>query len=204
MSLVILISNALIRIAAILLIMLTTKIEAILFAVAKPVSVSQLKKQLNLSDEIMTEALNDMMKRFNLPDSGIHLLHHEDKIQFITNPDVGAEVAVFLKKEASGPLTRPALETLAVIAYRGPVTKPEIEHVRGVNCSMILRNLLIRGLIEEKNDLERLQPVYRVSEEFLKELGLHSMEELPEFAVYHENEKISELLVSVNETPTDV
>ncbi len=184
--------------------MLTTKIEAIVFAVAKSVSVSQLKKQLNLSDELMTEALNDMTNRFNIPDSGIHLLQHEDKIQFVTNPDVGSVVAGFLKKEASGPLTRPALETLAVIAYRGPVTKPEVEHVRGVNCSMILRNLMIRGLIEEQDDLERLQPVYRVSPDFLKTLGLHSREELPEFEAFHDNEQIRELLVAMEATTTDV
>lgn len=174
--------------------MLTTKLEAILFAVAKPLATTQLKKQLDLSDETLQDALNEIKGRLNTPQSGIHVLEHEGKIQLVTNPELGEDVAKFLKKEASGPLTRPALETLAVIAYRGPVTRPEIEQVRGVNCTMILRNLLIRGLIEEEEDKQRLQPVYRVSEEFLRALGLHQLNELPNFEDYHSNKKIQELM----------
>lgn len=174
--------------------MLVTKLEAILFAIAKPLSRLQLKKQLMVSEEVLQEALEDIKKRFNQSASGIHLLEHNGKIQLVSNPEVAQEVSGFLKKEASGPLTRPALETLAVIAYRGPVTKPEIEQVRGVNCSLILRNLLIRGLIEEQEDKTRLQPIYSVSGDFLKELGLHALEELPQYTEFHENKKIDELL----------
>ncbi len=177
--------------------MLTTKLEAILFAAAKPIPAAQLKKQLDISEEVFAEALADMRARMNTETSGIHLLEHEGRLQFVTNPEMSSEVAGFLKKEASGPLTRPALETLAVIAYCGPVTKPEIEHVRGVNCSLILRNLLIRGFVEEQEDKQRLQPVYRVTDEFLKELGLHGLEELPQFDVFHANKKIRELLDGV-------
>ena len=176
--------------------MLTTKLEAILFAVAKPLAKAQLKKQLDLSEEVLEEALLDLKTRWNTPTSGVHLLEHEEKVQMITNPDMADDVALFLKKEASGPLTRPALETLAVIAYRGPVTKPEIEQVRGVNCSMILRNLMIRGLIDEQQDLQRLQPVYRVTELFLKELGLHQVSELSDFESFFTNERITELMQS--------
>lgn len=184
--------------------MLTTKLEAILFATAKPVAVSQLKKQLETSDEVMNEAIADIRLRFNTSDSGIHLFEHDGKIQFVTNPEMGQDVAGFLKKEASGPLTRPALETLAVIAYRGPVTKPEIEHVRGVNCSLILRNLLIRGFIEEQEDAERLQPVYRVTFDFLKELGVSHIEALPEFEAFHQHEKINELMATAQQASEDV
>lgn len=174
--------------------MLTTKLEAILFATAKPVARAQLKKQLAVSDEVFTQAIEEMKARFNTKNSGIHVLEQDNKLQLITNPEMGEEVSAFLKKEASGPLTRPSLETLGVIAYRGPVTKPEIEQVRGVNCSLILRNLLIRGLIEEHQDSSRLQPVYTVSVDFLKELGLHRVDELPEFSSFHDNEKIQELM----------
>ncbi len=106
-----------------------------------------------------------------------------------------------MKKEASGPLTRPSLETLAVIAYRGPVTKPEIEQIRGVNCAIILRNLLIRGLIEEREDTTRLQNVYTVSVDFLRELGLHNLDELPKYPDFHDNEKIQQLLSEVGNEP---
>lgn len=184
--------------------MLTTKLEAILFAVAKPIAIAQLQKQLSVSEEILSEAIEQMVKQYNTPSSGIHLLEHDGKIQFISNPEMGDDVAVFLKKEASGPLTQPSLETLAVIAYRGPVTKPEIEQVRGVNCSLILRNLLIRGLIEEQEDKERLQSVYQVSADFLRELGVHSRQELPEFETFHQNEKIQQLMNEVSQAQTEV
>ncbi len=184
--------------------MLTTKLEAILFAVAKPIAISQLQKQLGVSQEVLDEAIVNIKERYNNSASGVHILEHAGKIQFVSNPEVGEDVAAFLKKEASGPLTRPSLETLAVIAYRGPVTKPEIEQVRGVNCSLILRNLLIRGLIDEQEAAQKLQPVYVVSPDFLRELGLHSIEELPEFSSFHENEKIQQLMAEVGATQPEV
>lgn len=174
--------------------MLTTKLEAILFAIAKPIAITQLQKQLGVSLEILMEAIEVLRVQRNKPESGIHLFESNEQIQFVTNPEVSSDVAGFLKKEASGPLSRPTLETLAVIAYRGPVTKPEIEQVRGVNCSLILRSLLIRGLIEEQEDPTRLQSVYTVSTDCLKELGLPSVEALERFEEFHTNEKIQELL----------
>lgn len=174
--------------------MLTFKLEAILFAAAKPVAIAQLKKQLGASETQMEVAVSELREKLNGNASGIHLLEQEGKLQLVTNPELGEDVAAFLKKEASGPLTRPSLETLAVIAYQGPVTKPEIEQVRGVNCSLILRHLLIRGLIEELEDKERLQNVYVVSPELLREMGAHRVEELPEFSDWHGHERIRELM----------
>ena len=94
----------------------------------------------------------------------------------------------------AGELTRPSIETLTIIAYRGPITKPEIEQIRGVNCSLILRNLLMRGLVEESESVERLQPVYAISADFLRHLGLHAISDLPDYATLHGDEKISQLL----------
>jgi len=182
--------------------MLITKLEAILFAIAKPIAITQLAKQLNVSLEVVREAIDEIKNRFNKPESGIHLIELDGKIQFVSNPDFGEDVSAFLKKEASGPLTRPSLETLAVVAYRGPVTKPEIEQIRGVNCAIILRNLLIRGLVEEKEDSIRLQNVYTVSVDFLRELGLHGLDELPKYPDFHENEKIQQLLSEVGNEST--
>ncbi|MBI4713912.1 SMC-Scp complex subunit ScpB [Candidatus Uhrbacteria bacterium] len=185
--------------------MLTTKLEAILFAIAKPIAITQLSKQLNVSNEVVHEAITVIKEKFNTSNSGIRLFELDGKVQFVSNPDFGDDVSAFLKKEASGPLTRPSLETLAVIAYRGPVTKPEIEQIRGVNCAIILRNLLIRGLVEEKEDTTRLQNVYTVSMDFLRELGLHNLNELSQFVDFHENEKIQQLLSEIeNEPSSDV
>lgn len=179
--------------------MLQTKIEAILFAIAKPIAIAQLSKQLNMSLEVTSEAIEAIKEKFNKKESGIHVLEVDGKVQLVSNTDVGEDVAVFLKKEASGPLTRPSLETLAVIAYRGPVTKPEIEQIRGVNCSLILRNLLIRGLIEEKEDATRLQNVYTASPDFLRELGIDSLNDLSEYRSFHNDEKIQSLLLELDQ-----
>ncbi len=104
------------------------------------------------------------------------------------------------KEETESELTRPQLETLTIIAYRGPITKPEIEHIRGVNCSIILRNLLMRGLIIEKEDKVKLQPVYTIASELLRKLGVHGVEELPDYEDLHKNAKIGQLLDSLEVT----
>ncbi len=174
--------------------MITTTIEAVLFAAAKPIKISHLQKNLDVSEEVIGEALADIKTRFNTPDSGIHVLQNKGTVQFVSNPATGEELAGFLKKEASGPLTRPSLETLTIIAYRGPLTKPEIEIIRGVNCSLILRNLLIRGYIDETPDAQRLQPTYTLSNEFLQKVGVAGVQTLPDYDVFARNEKINELL----------
>ncbi|MBI4435564.1 SMC-Scp complex subunit ScpB [Candidatus Uhrbacteria bacterium] len=174
--------------------MVTTTIEAVLFAAAKPIKLSDLRKHLDLSEEIVCEAVDDIAKRLNVETSGVHLMEQNGAVQLVSNASVGEDVAKFLKKEASGPLTRPSLETLTIIAYRGPITKPEIEVIRGVNCSLILRNLLIRGFILEEQDKTRLQPVYTVSHEFLQALGVNRLDALPDYEAFRHNDKIDELL----------
>ncbi len=174
--------------------MVTTTIEAVLFAAAKPIKLSDLRKHLDVSEELVREAIDDIATRFNVEGSGIHLMEQNGAVQLVSNARVGENVAKFLKKEASGPLTRPSLETLTIIAYRGPITKPEIEVIRGVNCSLILRNLLIRGFILEEQDKQRLQPVYHVSHEFLQAIGVNALGDLPDYETFRHNEKIDELL----------
>ncbi|MCR4313713.1 MAG: SMC-Scp complex subunit ScpB [Candidatus Uhrbacteria bacterium] len=174
--------------------MLTTTIEAVLFAAAKPIKLSDLRKHLDVSEEVVREAIDDIVARFNVDASGIHLMEQNGSVQLVSNAHVGEAVAKFLKKEASGPLTRPSLETLTIIVYRGPITKPEIEMIRGVNCSLILRNLLIRGFVTEKQDKARLQPVYHVSHEFLQAIGVNRLDALPDYEAFRTNEKITELL----------
>jgi segregation and condensation protein B len=174
--------------------MVTTTIEAVLFAAAKPIKISQLQKHLDLSQEVVREAIDDIVLRHNVETSGVHLLENNGSVQFVTNPGTGDDVAKFLKKEASGPLTRPSLETLTIIAYRGPITKPEIEVIRGVNCSLILRNLMIRGYIDENQDAKRLQSVYTLSNTFMQAIGVDKVGSLPDYESFANNEKIAELL----------
>ena len=100
----------------------------------------------------------------------------------------------YAKEEVSGELTKPSLETLTIVAYRGPVTKAELEQIRGVNCSLILRNLLIRGLIEGSFDKVKATTVYDVTHDFVRFLGLAEVEELPDYAKLHNHETLLALL----------
>ena len=169
-------------------------LQSLLLISAKPLSLSGLQKTVGMTDDEFKQAIVVLQETFNTDSSGIHLIVHEGKAQFASHPDEADVVKTFFKQEMVGELSRPSLETLTIIAYRGPMTKPEIEQIRGVNCSMILRNLLMRGLINEKEDRQRLQPVYTVSVDFIRHLGLDSIEQLPDFAALRNAEIIEQVI----------
>lgn len=179
--------------------MLITTLEAILFVAAKPLEIKNLTKVLKTNQETLREAVESLKAVRNTEGSGIHLVEQEGKIQLVTNPIATEAVKLFAKEDLGGELTRASLETLTIIAYRGPITKPEIEQIRGINCTLILRNLLVRGLIEEKDDPEKLLPVFSVSLEMLRHLGIHGVSELPEFESFHHNPQIDQLIQEINE-----
>lgn len=133
--------------------MIKSKIESILFISNKPLPIKTLFNVLNkeaeqkTTEDEITSAIVELKQKFNFPESGIHLIEAGDGFQLVSNPDNTDLVKKFVKDDMTGELTPASLETLTVIAYRGPISKPELEQIRGVNCSLILRNLLIRGLV---------------------------------------------------------
>lgn len=183
--------------------MIISKIEAILFVSARPVSKQKLLKTVGVGKEIFEEAIASMKERYNQEDSGIHLIDHDNLLQFVSNPACAEILKAFVKDEMSGELTQPSLEALTIIAYRGPITKPELEQIRGVNCSLILRNLLIRGLVDEQTDKKKLQPVYTVSMDFMRHIGMSEIDNLPDYDVYHDSEKINSILEELQNSNTD-
>lgn len=170
------------------------KIEAILLAVAKPIPHAQLAKVLEMSESDFRSAVDELRANLNQDSSGINLIEHDGRLSLATNPAFFDDIRKFAKDDLSGELTRPSLETLTIIAYRGPITKPEIEQIRGVNCSLIIRNLLIRDMIVEEMNNEKLQPVYQVSETFLRHLGLTSIDKLQSYDEFAHNEDIDNIL----------
>ncbi len=176
---------------------LKPKIEALLFLSTKPMTFKRLAKMLKVKVSELELTLKEMATQMNVEDRGAHLVISQDAVTLATNPELAQELSDLTKDDMQSELTRPQLETLTIIAYRAPITKAEIEHIRGVNCSIILRNLLMRGLIEERNDKNKLQPVYTLSSKMLRHLGIHSVEELPDFEDLHENSKIDQLLESL-------
>jgi len=173
---------------------LLSQIESILFVASKPLSAKDIAKVVQKNYGDVVEAMDNLKLKYNRDDSGIFILQVDDKYQMSTNAENSSLVEQFVKNEVSGELTKPQLETLTVIAYRGPITRPELEQVRGVNCSIILRNLMVRGLVEEAEDEQKFLPVYSVSFEALAHLGIKSVMELPEYEALHKHEFIEKIL----------
>ncbi len=169
-------------------------VEALLFAHHVPVSIRKLAKLTELSEEIVQSTVTALQAEYRDRSGGIVIVLQDGNVQMTTAPETAEQVAAFLKTEQTGELTRPALETLTIIAYRGPVSKSEIELIRGVNCSLILRNLMIRGLVEEAGETETGSPIYQVTIDFLKFLGITDIAQLPDYQELNENVHLKELL----------
>ncbi|OIO19021.1 MAG: SMC-Scp complex subunit ScpB [Candidatus Magasanikbacteria bacterium CG_4_10_14_0_8_um_filter_32_14] len=172
-------------------------VESVLFVASKPLTVVKIAKSLDLEKAKVEEALNSLENKYTAI-SGIHLVKIGDNVQLVSNSENTEFVEKFTKTEFKEDLTKAQLETLTVVAYRGPITRAEIENIRGVNCSIILRNLLIRGLINEFEDQEHILPVYELSIEALRFLGLSSILELPDYESLHNKE-----LLNVPDTEID-
>ncbi|MFA6017704.1 MAG: SMC-Scp complex subunit ScpB [Patescibacteria group bacterium] len=179
---------------------LSAKIEALLFVATKPMTVKQLAQLLNAQISEVDAAISNLSAMRNIDESGIHVVVGSEGVMLASNPVFADVVAGLAKEEIEPELTRPSLETLTIIAYRGPMTKPEIEAIRGVNCALILRNLLMRGLILEEEDAIKLQFVYSLSSDALRFLGLHSVKDLPEYEELHINAKVDRLLAALSES----
>lgn len=159
---------------------LKSQILSILFVAAKPVALPELQATLEISDEELKEAIAEIVSE-NV-ESGIILLAHNNRLQLSSNPDNSPQVKKFLSLELREKLTDAALETLAIIAYKQPVSKAEIENIRGVNSQYSIRHLLIRGLIEKiQSPSDKRMQLYRTTLEFMQFLGLKDMKELPDF-----------------------
>lgn len=161
------------------IISLPAAIEGLLFVADSPVSVGRLAEALQVTPAQVEYALveldNDSVRR------GMRLQRAGNRVQLVTAPELAPSVERFLGLEARTHLSRAALETLAIIAYRQPLTRPEIESIRGVGSDSVLRTLLSVGLIEEVGRAVTVgRPIlYGTTFEFLQHFGLCRLEELP-------------------------
>ena len=112
----------------------------------------------------------------------------------VSSADNAKLVQKYLEDETSGELSQASLEALTIIAYRGPISKTELERIRGVNCSLILRNLLLRGLIEEKNSASGEDKIYSVSLDFIRFLGIENIKQVPDYERLNKDQTISDFL----------
>lgn len=160
-------------------------IESLLFVSQRPLSARKLASLTAKPLANVRFALDELTSQYTLQNHGIILLQNNDEYQFVTHPNASIVIQAYLSEEVMGELTRPALETLSVIAYRGPVRKSEIEKIRGVNCSLALRNLSIRGLVEEQSEHNIDEKVYALSMTFLRHLGVSNAKELSDYERLH-------------------
>ncbi len=163
------------------------RLEALLFVAAGSVPASQLAAALNLplrEVEQCLEILETELASGNVP-RGLRLQRHLGRLQLTTAPDTAADIERFLGLETTSKFSRAALETLAIIAYQQPVTRPEIDAVRGVSSDGVLKSLLSKGLVQEIGRAERPgRPIlYITTSDFLQHFGLNSLEELPPLAI---------------------
>lgn len=177
-----------------------SKVESILFAAGRPLAVQKLAELAGVAAGEVAAALGQLRALYQSHGHGLELIVHQGEAALATHPDNSELVRQFLKREELGELTRPQLEALSVIAYRGPITKAELEQVRGVNCSLILRNLMIRGLVQ-LTDEEGAAPRYRVTVDFLSGLGFTSVEELPNYASLSHHANLEQFISAAHASP---
>ena len=158
---------------------LPARIESLLFVADRPTPTDVIAQVLETSVEAVEEALRALDQQ--LATRGIRLQRKGSLVQLVSMPEAAPYIQRFLGLELSGRLTQPALETLAIIAYRQPITRAALEAIRGVNCDGVLRTLVSRGLVEEVGRLEQAgRPIlYGTTFEFLQYFGLKSLDDLP-------------------------
>jgi len=161
---------------------LSVKLEALLFVAAEPVTPAQLAAALDVSPSVVERGLHELDA--SLTTRGLRLQRHTGRVQLTTAPQLAELIERFLGLEATTHLSRAALETLAIIAYQQPVTRPQIDSIRGVNSDSMMKSLLNKGLILEsgRTDGPGRPILYSTTPEFLQHFGLNSILEMPPLA----------------------
>jgi segregation and condensation protein B len=156
-------------------------VESLLFVADEPVEPAKLAEALQCSVEEIETELETLQSLYVQTKRGLRIQRRNGKVQMVTAPAAAQAIENFLNLDLSTRLSGPALETLAIVAYRQPVTRAQIEAVRGVDCSGVLRKLLQLGLLEEVGRLETPgRPIlYGITDQFLQHFGLTSVDELP-------------------------
>jgi segregation and condensation protein B len=189
-----------------------SKIESLLFISAKPMSLTQLTDLLKDDKDKVSKAGDELVEDYKSNKRGIQIIKNGSKYQMVSSPENAQLVQEFIKDETTGELSRPSLETLTIIAYRGPISKAELNQIRGINCALILRNLLIRGLIEVKNIKSASEEeddgrgeMYSVTFDFIRFLGINDVKELPDYEKLSQDNIVDQILnkEEKNEKPTE-
>ncbi len=159
---------------------LEMQIEAVLFYRTEPIAFTELASFFHVSLEEILTSVNELSKI--LANRGIRIVVTDTTAQLVTAPEVSDMIEQMRKEELRGEIGKAGAETLAIILYKGPLSRIEIDRIRGVNSTFIIRNLLIRGLVERRNHpTDTRSFTYAVTPALLNHLGIQARESLPDF-----------------------
>ena len=169
-------------------------VESVLFVSGEPLKLSRIAKAADVSEEEVSAAIEALSEDYS-KGRGIVIIKKEDSVEMATSPENADSVSALIKGEIQENLSPAALEVLSIVAYRGPITRAEIEAIRGVNCSFTLRSLLMRSLIERiDNPKDSRGYLYKISFRFLESLGLESVDKLPDWENLSKDLRIDSVL----------
>lgn len=171
-----------------------SQLEALLFVAGEALTFKKLTILLDSSLDEVKAAVQSLRERYEQSGSALQIIEQVHAVELASRPEYAELVQSLIKDQTQGELTKPSLEALTIIAYRGPLTRPELEQIRGVQSSMILRNLTLRGLIEMTEEVRLGMPVYRVTGEFLKFIGIERVEDLPDYELMRQHPSVVQML----------
>lgn len=176
-------------------------VEAILFVTGNAVEKKEICRALDMTDAELEETLDALESGYDFDRRGLRLLRFGAHVQLATRPDYAPYVEKLLQPVQKQSLSQAVMETLAVIAYRQPVTKAEIEQIRGVKCDYSVQSLTVKGLIEEVGRKETLgRPIlYGTTDTFLRHFCISSVAELPQI----DFSALAAKLAGTDENPVD-
>ncbi len=157
------------------------RIEAILFVAGEAVSIRDLAKALQVDEKGLKAVLNEIGSEYDYEQRGFMLKRFGDKVQLATRPMYSEDVLRLLQPVQQQSLSQAAMETLAVVAYKQPVTRAEVEQIRGVKCDYSLQSLMMKDLIQEAGRKDTIgRPIlYATTDKFLSHFGIQGLEDLP-------------------------
>lgn len=161
--------------------LLSQQIEAVLFWKAEPVEIKKLAEMLSVDEQALNIGILEL--ETILKNRGLTLVRTADEIMLGTSKELSSLIEKLTKDELNRDLGKAGLETLSIILYQGPITRAEIDYIRGVNSQFVVRNLLVRGLIERiDNPKDARSFLYKTTLDLLSLLGVSKIEDLPEYA----------------------
>jgi segregation and condensation protein B len=173
-------------------------VEAVIFCASEPVTPEEIRLglsdnfQTELSQELIDSVISDLVTKFESDESSFELMESGGGYQFLSKPAFQSSVSAMWKQKIKKRLSTSALETLSIIAYKQPVTKPEIEKIRGVNCDYAVQKLLEKELIvmAGKSELPGRPVLYATSRRFMDYFGINNLSQLPDLKEMNPEENV--------------